>query len=90
MPNWNQVLIEIQKLQRPDALDYVRRRYLKNLHTHTGRNVIAYYSGWLQKPGKNDPSLNDNDKNGFMTTIHKLDRSKGLDIILHTPGGSTK
>jgi membrane-bound ClpP family serine protease len=25
---------------------------------------------------------------GFMATIHQLDRSKGLDLILHTPGGS--
>ena len=46
----------------------------------------------LQKPSR-DPnflfftSINDNDKNGFMTTIHELDRTKGLDLILHTPGG---
>lgn len=31
--------------------------------------------------------LNDEDKNGFMSAIHGLDRSKGLDLILHTPGG---
>jgi Serine dehydrogenase proteinase len=31
--------------------------------------------------------VNDNDKNGFMATIHQLDRSKGLDLLLHTPGG---
>jgi len=24
---------------------------------------------------------------GFMTAIHNMDRSKGLDLILHTPGG---
>ena len=33
-------------------------------------------------------SLDDEDKNGFMATIHNLDRSKGLDLILHTPGGN--
>jgi membrane-bound ClpP family serine protease len=33
--------------------------------------------------------VNDADKNGFMTVIHGLDRSKGLDLILHTPGGET-
>ena len=32
--------------------------------------------------------INDEDMNGFMTTVHKLDRSLGLDLILHTPGGS--
>ena len=31
--------------------------------------------------------VNDNDKNGFMATIHQLDRSCGLDLLLHTPGG---
>jgi ClpP class serine protease len=24
---------------------------------------------------------------GFMTAVHGLDRRKGLDLILHTPGG---
>lgn len=33
-------------------------------------------------------TLTDEDKNGFMTCVHGLDRSKGLDLILHTPGGS--
>lgn len=26
--------------------------------------------------------------NGFMMAVHKLERSKGLDLVLHTPGGS--
>lgn len=25
--------------------------------------------------------------NAFMTNVYRLDRSKGLDLILHTPGG---
>lgn len=32
--------------------------------------------------------INDEDKNGFMACIHKLDRRKGLDLFLHTPGGN--
>ncbi|MGI6099978.1 MAG: SDH family Clp fold serine proteinase [Kiritimatiellia bacterium] len=32
-------------------------------------------------------SITDDDKNGFMAVIHGLDRRKGLDLILHTPGG---
>ena len=57
----------------------------------TGRNVIVYYSGWLQKPTMRlGPlfSINDNDKNGFMSAIHGLDTNRGLDLILHTPGGN--
>jgi len=33
-------------------------------------------------------SISDLDKNGLMNAIHGLDRSKGLDLFLHTPGGS--
>ncbi len=89
MPNWNKVLDEITTIhnQSPKALDTVRRKYLKRLYLHTKRNTLAYYSGWLSKPGGFESGLSDYDKNGFMTTIHELDRSKGLDLILHTPGG---
>lgn len=85
MPNWNEVLKEIQT--HPNPLDFVRRKYLLEMHEKTGRNVIAYYSGWLQKPGLRSTAIGDGDKNGLMTTVHNLDRSKGLDLILHTPGG---
>ena len=87
MPSWNEVLTELQSCNRVDALDYVRRKYLDQLHKNTGRNIIAYYSGWLQKPRIGNADICDDDKNGLMATIHKLDRSKGLDLILHTPGG---
>jgi ClpP class serine protease len=89
MANWNAVLNEITALiaHQPDALDVVRRKYLAQLHQYTGRNIIAYYSGWLQKPNIQQTAINDDDKNGLMAVIHGLDRTKGLDLILHTPGG---
>jgi hypothetical protein len=89
MPNWNNVLHEVQAVQAAaqTALDDVRRKYLKSLHDYTSRNVIAYYSGWLSKPSVAQTDINDEDKNGFMMAVHELDRKKGLDLILHTPGG---
>lgn len=54
----------------------------------TNRNVIAYYSGWLEKEGIRGVDITDSDKNAFMAAIHKFDRTKGLDLILHTPGGN--
>lgn len=87
MPNWNEILDEIRV--SGSTHDIVRRKYLKKLQRLTGRNVIIYYSGWLQKPNASGIQVNDADKNGFMTVTHKLDRSKGLDLILHTPGGET-
>lgn len=87
MPTWHSLLNEIK--ERGSTFDVVRRERLARLHTVTGRNVILYYSGWLQKPKLPGTQVSDADKNGFMTVIHGLDRSKGLDLILHTPGGET-
>lgn len=93
MPNWGHVLKEIQKERDTpggdSAADKIRTKYLMQLHNHTKRNIICYYSGWLSKP-KNLEGLeiNDEDTNGFMLSVHGLDRSKGLDLFLHTPGGS--
>lgn len=87
MPSWNEVLGEIIGAQPVGGVDSVRRKYLAALHEKTGRNVIAYYSGFLQKPGFSLTNVNDDDKNGFMNAIYGLDRSRGLDLILHTPGG---
>lgn len=87
MPSWHDLLIEIKA--KGSTHDVVRRDYLTKLHELTGRNVILYYSGWLQKPKMAGTQVVDADKNGFMTVIHNLDRSKGLDLLLHTPGGDT-
>lgn len=89
MPNWDSVLREISAEQarlRESPHDLIRRRYLKKLHKHTGRNVIAYYSGFLSKR-VDGIEINDEDKNGYMLCVHELDRTQGLDLILHTPGG---
>ena len=91
MPDWNQILEELNAVEAAarsqSTFDVVRRRYLKQLHELTNRNVIVYYSGWLQKPNLEATEINDEDKNGFMTALHELDHTKGLDLILHTPGG---
>ncbi len=79
MPNWKEVLDEIQQevnSGNQGALDKVRRKYLAKIFDRTGRNVIAYYSGWLQKGNVADVIVNDKDKNALMVNIHKLDRSK--------------
>lgn len=90
MADWKAVLGEIQAIG--SAHDVVRRSAIKALANETKRNVIVYYSGWLQKPelvgrGVAGFDINDADKNGFMATIKGLARDKGLDLVLHTPGG---
>ncbi len=97
MPNWNDILKEIQEYrdlhanepkEANRAIDVVRRKYLQELHNHRHRNIIAYYSGFLSKPELRNQDINDEDKNGFMMAIHRLKREEGLDLILHTPGGN--
>lgn len=88
MPSWSEIRDDI--VSTGNTYDVFRRNYLKQLSEYTGRNTILYYSGWLQKPEiATVLGINDNDKNGFMATVHDLDRTKGLDLILHTPGGDT-
>jgi len=90
---WDDVLRQVQQVgatvQSP--FDQVRRQALRELAELTGRNVVVYYSGWLEKGqlARHGAQfhLNFGDVQGFMTTLHKLDRTKGLDLLLHTPGG---
>mgnify|MGYP000279032485 CR=1 FL=1 len=58
MPSWGELLNELQPHKNENGedvqgltVDELREKYLKLLSQQTGRNVIAYYSGWL-KPGK--------------------------------------
>ncbi|WP_136443426.1 SDH family Clp fold serine proteinase [Pacificoceanicola onchidii] len=92
MPTWNEVDTDINsRIAEGKSVDLVcdelRRDYLSNLSAYVGRPVIAYYSGFLQKPPHPALSINDFDMNGLMAVIHNVERDKGLDIILHTPGG---
>ena len=86
MPNYNDITNEVNAAG--SGFDVVRRRYIHQLSKLTSRNVIVYYSGWLQKPLPELAAhlqVNDSDKNGFMATVHQLKRELGLDLVLHTP-----
>lgn len=84
MGTWQEVIQEIQTA--PNQFDAVRTSYLSDLADYRGRNVIAYYSSFLHK-NQMDSSINDLDTQSYMATIHGMDRTKGLDLVLHTPGG---
>ena len=91
MPIWSEILRELNstaKRDAPPAFDRVRRRYLADLHSHTGRNVVLYASAWLQKevpPAL--ASINDEDIQALMEVTSGL-HDTSLDLILHSPGGS--
>lgn len=99
MPSWNDLLSEFA--QQPD--DDARSAWLTS-HQQTSlqqvgairgaqddcRNVILYGSAFLQRP--NFPAwmtgISAEDVNALMSVIYGMDCSKGLTLILHTPGGS--
>lgn len=90
MPSWSEIFNNFQKNKESDRIPFLvkeKQKYLDEISKCTNRNVITYYSGWMQKPTAADVSINDKDINAFMEAVYKLDKSKGVDLILHTPGG---
>lgn len=94
MNSWSELLNESQKAITPTTpnagiqlLLSKKTEFIKTLSAKTGRNTILYFSAFMHKPSIAEASINDKDVNAFMENIHKMDRSKGLDLILHTPGG---
>lgn len=88
MANWSEILDDVNTYQDSiGRLNAIRQEKLEKISSLTSRNVISYYSGWLKNPEAPNIQINDNDINALMNAVYKLDSSKGLDIILHTPGG---
>ncbi len=88
MSNWSEILDDVQTYQDSiGRLNTIRQGLMVKINTLTGRNVISYYSGWLKNSDSPNLNINDNDINALMNAVYKLDKVKGLDIILHTPGG---
>lgn len=87
-PNTPQGQNEITRIYS-EELSEIRFGYMKKISNLTKRNVICYISAWLQGSSPNvDYSINDNDMIGLMNALSGLDRTKGLDLIIHTPGGN--
>lgn len=87
MPSWNEIF---DSVQTNNAIENKKKEYFKELINHTQRNCIVYYSCWQQKPGVQASfNIEDDDRNGFMNSLYGLEKNKGLDLILHTPGGDS-
>ncbi len=90
---WAEIAQEIGSI--PNNVEALRRceeircENLANLASKTNRNVILYCSAYFHKLGCNDFALvHEHDMHSLMTTVNGLDTTKGLDIILQSPGGS--
>ena len=76
-------LLNIQK--QHNALKTLKNS-VADLSNYTQRNTICYYSNWLFSPD-DLCGINDQDTIGFMEMCNGLNYKKGVDLILHTPGG---
>ncbi|HFI0709537.1 TPA: serine protease [Streptococcus suis] len=82
--NWSDILSETTSI--PSRYDLIRHKYFERLEKLLNRNIICYYSGWLQNR-VNSIDINDSDMEGFMSVMKDMDKKKGLTLLLHTPGG---
>jgi hypothetical protein len=93
MPTWGEILVELHEPANrlpngaPD-FDGVRRKYLGQLFTLTGRPTIVYYTDWFGKGGPAS-SITLEDMQGMMEVCKDME-GPNLDILLHSPGGSAE
>lgn len=88
MPTREEISREIL-IAKEGAQDTIRRRYLADLHAHTGRNTVLYASAFNSHRPVPDyvVQVTQQDIQGFMAALHGLS-GDNLDLILHSPGGS--
>ena len=90
-PAWIRVLDEINA-QTPPNYDAVRRSKLAKMQQHTGNSIIVHASAWTI-PSKILPAqavmIDFADIKAFETVVDQLPPGP-LDIILHTPGGTSE
>ncbi len=92
MPSWGEILQELSTSAvasggQPD-FDGIRRKYLTQLHALTGRDTIVYATDWLRGATPMS-SIDLGDMQGMMEVCQGL-QGPGLDLILHSPGGSAE
>lgn len=89
MPTRGEIQEDIVR-RKSTSQDDVRRKYIADLSSHTGRDTIVYASAFTLKAPAVPPtalSLTLDDIQGFMASLHGL-KGDALDLILHSPGGS--
>ena len=84
MAGWDDILREFNETMSQS--DFVRRKYLRKLSEYTGRNTIAYYSAFLNKPNASNLDINDLDLNELIEAVkrcmsYKLEITDYMDVI---------
>jgi len=93
MPSWGELIGEFTSRQsegRQGWLVESLKQHMKRISELRGdRNVLFYASAFLQKPGVAGhlTAVTMEDIHGLMACFHGMDYSRGMTLILHTPGG---
>ena len=93
MPSWNELVDAIDALPPAQRIPTIVAQLNAALGAigglRNGRNVVLYASPFLQKPNVSPRLLqiSREDLNAFMSVVNGMDCSKGLTLVLHTPGG---
>jgi hypothetical protein len=93
MPSWDDAVRKFQAQPEKQRGAWLQLQFVNHLkeiaRLRGGRNCILYGSGFLQKA--NVPasyvSVSREDINGAMSSVHGMDCSKELTLVLHSPGG---
>lgn len=93
MSSWGELQRALNQVKPESRAEWLSDQLTAALRDVAGlrqnRNVILWGSAFLQKPIFPGPfiSISGEDLNGFMSVIHGMDCSRGLTLIIHTPGG---
>ncbi|MBB4755492.1 hypothetical protein XarjCFBP7653_17475 [Xanthomonas arboricola] len=93
MPSWSEVVNDFSSQPEDQRSTWLFDEIIRHMrlisNRRNGRNVLLYASGFLQKVAVPSPyvGVSLEDMNGLMATLHGLDCSKGITLIVHTPGG---
>lgn len=91
MAKWNDIIEERNKKhEEVSKIDIqIKKKYLDEMASKTGRDIIVYYSSWQTKSGSSNMlSITDDDRLSFQSVIDNMkDKNDKLDLFIHTPGG---
>ncbi|MFI8594647.1 hypothetical protein ACIGCK_09515 [Microbacterium sp. NPDC078428] len=95
MSTWNALVDESNAVEGAEKDAWINDKLSECVRAvseaREGRNVLVYFSAFLQKPAvpATHTMMMPEDINGFMAAFHGMDWDKGLSVVMHTPGGAT-
>ena len=82
MPSWSEIITDVNSYSNvAEKLNEKREGYLNQICSITGRNVIAYYSGWLKAPDAPHVSIDEQKRIVAQVEALELEITKARTVI---------